>query len=63
MLERSGTTCHFEGLVIEDLDTEILGGVPFMESNDLSVRPAKSEIWIGNYQIKYGPTASPPNVK
>ena len=34
-LERSGTTCHIEGLVIEHLDTENPGGVPFMEGNDL----------------------------
>ena len=62
-LKRSGTTCHFEGLLIEDLNTEILSGALFMERNDLSVRPAISEIWIGNNRIKYGSTTSPPNVK
>ena len=32
---------HFDGLVVENLDVDILAGTPFMSSNDISVRPAK----------------------
>lgn len=34
--ERDNTLCHFQGLVIKDLDIWILGGVPFMQRNDIS---------------------------
>lgn len=42
-LEREGALFHFEGLVKEDLDTEILARVPFMH-----------EVFIGDIQFKYG---------
>ncbi len=35
---------QFEGLVVENLDVDILGGTPFMEVNDISIRPAKRSI-------------------
>ena len=60
-LERGDTRCYFEGLVVENLDTEILGGVPFMTRNDLTVRPAKLEIWIGDIRIEYGSVAPTPD--
>ena len=60
-LERDNMRCYFEGLVIEDLDTEILGGVPFMQKNDLTIRPARSEIWIGDTRIRYGSSTPTPN--
>lgn len=39
---------HFEGLVVENLDVEILAGIPFIERNDVSIRPSKRQIAIGN---------------
>lgn len=39
---------HFEGLVVEDLDVEVLAGTPFMETNDIAVRPAKREVILGD---------------
>ena len=62
-LEGENTTYYFECLVVEDFDTEILGGVPLRERNELSVRPGKSEIWIGDIQIRYSSTTPPANVK
>ena len=38
----------FEVLVVEDLDVDILAGIPFMEQNDVTVRPAKHEIILGD---------------
>ena len=39
---------HFEGLVVNNLDGDILGGVPFMAHNDISVRPARREVVFGD---------------
>ena len=33
-----------EALVIENLDVDVLAGTPFMEQNDLAIRPAKHQI-------------------
>ena len=38
---RDNTDFTFEGLVVEDLDVEVLGRAPFMEANDVAVWPAK----------------------
>ena len=34
----------FEGLVVRNLDVEVLGGMPFMEINDISLRPSRKEV-------------------
>ena len=44
LLTRGGLSFTLEALVVEDIDSEVLAGVPFMISNDISLRPAKSEI-------------------
>ena len=38
----------FEGLVVENLDIDIVAGTPFMETNDISIRPAKRQVTIGD---------------
>ena len=43
-LNRDGKTFEFEALVVEDIDVDILAGVPFMIKNDITVRPAKFQI-------------------
>jgi hypothetical protein len=49
----------FEGLVVEDLDVDILAGISFMEINDVSLRPSKREITIGDKHIySYGSVPS-----
>ena len=45
---RNDVEMFFEGLIVEDLDTDILAGIPFMERNDIAIRPAKHEISLGN---------------
>ena len=44
---RGGHTFIFEGLVVENLDVDVLAGTPFMESNDIAVRPAKRQVILG----------------
>ena len=46
-----GHTFAFEGLVIENLDVDILAVTPFMESNDNTVRPAKRQVILGDGTI------------
>ena len=46
---------HFEGLVVENLDVDVLAGMPFMEVNDIAIRPSKREICIGGSSVyRYG---------
>lgn len=45
---------HSEGLVVENLDVEILAGIPFMERNDIFIRPSIRQIAIGNDTFRYG---------
>lgn len=37
----------------ENLDIDVLAGIPFMESNDISVRPLKHQVLIGDNTIYY----------
>ena len=45
---RDNRVFSFEGLVVENLDFDVLAGTPFMEANDISVRPAKREVMLGD---------------
>ena len=50
---------YFEGLVIDNLDVDVLAGIPFMEHNDISVRPAKRLLTIRGYlTYSYGSSSS-----
>ncbi|EDO35149.1 predicted protein [Nematostella vectensis] len=48
---RADKSFSFEGLVVENLDVEVLAGTPFMEKNDIAVRPAKGQIILGDNTI------------
>ena len=48
---RANREFSFEGLVVENLDVDVLAGTPFMETNEISIRPAKWQVTIGD-----GPT-------
>lgn len=52
-LFRNNIVLDFEGLVIKGLESEILAGIPFLKTNDIAVRPSKSEITIGDHRICY----------
>ena len=59
------TVFQFEGLVVDNLDVDILAGRPFMETNDVTVRPAKREVILGNGTVyKFGsPAPSGPSTE
>ena len=51
---------------MNELDVDILAGIPFMSTNDIFVRPAKQQILIGDTNIfHYGtsPSDSPNRVR
>lgn len=48
---RDGHELYFEGLVVDNLDTDVLAGIPFMERNDVSIRPAKREVLLKNTHV------------
>ena len=51
----NGLPLWFEGVVVTDLDADIVAGIPFMELNDLTVRPAKQLILFGDdSEFRYG---------
>ena len=52
---RDSHELFFEGLVVENLDTESLAGIPFMEKKDVSIRPSRREVILGdNHVYIYG---------
>jgi hypothetical protein len=54
---REDKTLHFEGLIVEHLDVDILAGTPFMESNDIAIRPARHQISLEDGTlVHYGST-------
>ena len=38
---------------MNELDVDILAGIPFMSTNEISVRPAKQQILIGDTNILF----------
>ena len=48
---RANQEFSFEGLVVENLNVDVLAGTPFMKTNDISISPAKRQVTIGD-----GPT-------
>ena len=44
----NGKIYHMSALVANFTDADILAGTPFMSSNDISIRPAKGQIIIGD---------------
>jgi len=55
LFTREDRTFTFEGLVVENLDVDVLAGTSFMETNDVAVRPAKPQVILGDGSIhNYG---------
>ena len=60
-LYRNSIELKFEGLVVRGLESEILAGIPFLRCNDISVRPSRNEINIGDTSITYDSKSQSPN--
>ena len=54
-LSRDNHSLQLEALVVNDLDVDVLAGIPFMARNDISICPAKHQITIGGTDVvNYG---------
>ncbi|CAG2232473.1 unnamed protein product [Mytilus edulis] len=54
-LSRDGIELQLEALVVNDLDVDILAGIPFMSSNDIAIFPSKHKIVIRDkVTVMYG---------
>ena len=47
-LNRDAKQLTFEGLVVRELDVDMLAGAPFMELNDITIRPAKRQVILSD---------------
>lgn len=50
-LSRDKLELTLRALVVDDIDVEVLAGVPFMSTNDISVRPSKQHVILGDKNI------------
>ncbi|MCG7866391.1 MAG: hypothetical protein JAY74_08440, partial [Candidatus Thiodiazotropha taylori] len=53
LVSRDNVELKLEALVVNDLDIDILAGIPFMTVNDISLRPSRQQILIGDSQVFY----------
>ena len=61
-LTRENRDFLFEGLVVDNLNVDILAGIPFMAENDIAIRPAKRQISLGDGStVIYGSPKEPPS--
>lgn len=52
---RKGQEFNFEGLIVKNLDADVLLGTPFIDTNYIAVRPAKHQVIDGDESIhSYG---------
>jgi hypothetical protein len=59
ILTRDDLTFKFDGLVVESLDVDVLGGVPFLKTNDIQLRPSHNLVIVnGMYNYVYGRSTS-----
>jgi len=55
---RGATVFRIDGLVVDELDVDVLAGTSFMKTNDIATRPAKNQIVIrGRDIVHYGSQA------
>ena len=55
VLSKDNLHLKLDALIVNDLDVDILAGISFMAVNDISVRPTKPKILIGDtYVVHYG---------
>ena len=50
-LTRDNKSFLLEALVVDNLEVDVLAGVPFMERNDVTVRPAKHQVILADGMI------------
>ena len=52
---RDNLSFKFHALVVEDLDVDVLGGVPFIDCTDITIRTAKHLVFLSDgSHVQYG---------
>jgi hypothetical protein len=51
---RDGRNLQFDGLIAENMDTDVLAGIPFLAANDISIHPARGIVMVGDVVYPYG---------
>ena len=52
-ITREDQTFTFEGLAVKNLNVDVLAGTPFMETNDITIRPAKQQVILGDRSVHH----------
>ena len=55
IFEKDNLKLYFDGLVVSQLDADIIGGSPFQDRNDIFPRVSKRYVQIGDNQYPYSP--------
>ena len=50
-VHRENIDLSLHALVVDDIDVDVLAGVPFMATNDVAVRPARHQVIIGDTNV------------
>ena len=50
-VHRDNIDLSLHALVVDDIDMDVLAGVPFMATNDVAVRPARHQVIIGDTKV------------
>ena len=58
-LSCNGLGLYFEGIVVRDLDVDIVGGMPFIEDNDILIRPARRLVTFSDSSTFHYDVCSP----
>ena len=62
ILQWDNLELELNALIVDEIDVDVLAGVPFMTTKDIAVRPAKHQVMIGDKKIcKYEPTRAGDN--
>ena len=51
ILQQDNLELQLNALIVDEINVEVLAGVPFMTTNDIAVRPAKHQVIIGDKKI------------
>ena len=55
---RDEVEMYLDAVVVESLEVDFLAGMPFLEINDITLRPARHEITVQEKTFKYKPRSS-----
>jgi len=58
VVTRGDVTMKLDALVVDDLNVDVLAGMPFLKNNNVSLHPSRNEITINGTVVRYGHPSS-----